>query len=215
MSFAKLSIQEIQKLHANKVSALQMLVYSVIASHIHSNKRNNAYPSLRRIQALLGGAKPTSIQSITRAITALVTKGLVEKGKVRSRKRFVLIHRPIKHTINSILKATKHFVARYTPSKIMGAVNKISTYPDHSETLRVRQHKRTNQVENSKLFIKRGRSLWNKVCPTGRSDKFDISNISAIETTQLINWIYESEQEWIKDTWPEEVSRLKNEVVYG
>jgi len=215
MSFAKLSIQEIQKLHANKVSALQMLVYSVIASHIHSNKKNNAYPSLRRIQSLLGGAKPTSIQSITRAITALVKKGLIQKGKVRSRKRFVLIHRPMTEVINSVLKGGKEFVSRFAPSKIMGAVNKISTKPNHSETLRLRQHKRGNQVEKSKIFIKRGKSLWNKVCPKGRSNKFDLSNISAREATQLINWVNETEQQWIIETWPEQVRKLEGVKSYG
>tara|TARA_R110001592_G_scaffold290474_1_gene559605 strand:+ start:727 stop:1374 length:648 start_codon:yes stop_codon:yes gene_type:complete len=215
MSFAKLSIQEIQKLHENKVSALQMLVYSVIASHIYSNKRNNAYPSLRRIQSLLGGAKLTSIQSITRAITALVTKGLIEKGKVRSRKRFVLIHRPVIEIINSVFKGGKEFVSRFAPSKIMGAVNKISTNPRHSETKPVRQHKRDNQVKKSKLFFKRGRSLWSKVCPSGRSNKFDMSTISVREATQLINWVYETEQQWIIDTWPEQVKKLEGVKSYG
>ena len=166
---------------------------------------------------MLGGDKPVAIQSITRAITALVNKGLIEKGKVRSRKRFVLIHRPLKETINSILKATKHFVGRYAPSKIMGAVSKISTNQfGANSTKQIGIHKESKvKPKKSKIYDKRGKELWSRVCPSGREDKFDISSISTREATQLINWIYEAEQEWIKDTWPEEVSKLKNEVIYG
>ena len=214
MSFAKLSIIEIQKLHQKKASGLQILIYAVIASHIHSNKRNNAYPSLRRIQVMLGGAKPTSIQSITRAITALVDKGLLQKGKVRSRKRFILIHRPIKAVVNSILKATKHFVGRYTPGRIMAAVNRISTNPNSKQTLRDGKHKRPNQVEKNKLFIKRGKELWGRVCPSGKNPKFNSSAISSEQREYLHAWINEPEQIWIMDAWPTEVDRLKQEVIY-
>jgi len=215
MSFAKLSIQEIQNLHQKKASGFQIVVYAVIASHIHSNKRNNAYPSLRRMQVMLGGDKPVAIQSITRAITALVKKGLLEKGRVRSRKRFILIHRPIKAVVNSILKATKHFVGRYSPDKIMGAVNKLSTKPNSSQTKPNSQHKRTNQVEKNKLFIKRGKELWGKVCPSGRENKFDSKAISSQQREYLHAWINEPEQTWIIDAWPNEVRKLNQEVIYG
>ena len=215
MSFAKLSIIEIQKLHERKASGLQILVYSVIASHIHSRKRNNAYPSLRRIQSLLGGMKPITIQSLTRAITGLEKKGLIEKGKVRSRKRFILIHRPVEEAIKSVLKGAKDFVSRFSPSKVWGAVNEISTKPKKSKTKPESQHKRNTQAKKSKFSLKRGESLWSKVCPTGDSNKFDMSEINREEATQLINWVYEAEQNWIEETWPEEVSRLKNEVNYG
>ena len=216
MSFAKLSINEIQKLHLNKASGLQILVYAVIASHIHSNKRNNAYPSLRRIQVMLGGDKPVAIQSITRAITALSKKGLIQKGRIRSRKRFLLTHRPIKEVVNSILKATKYFVDRYAPSKILESVSRISTKPiSKVSTKPISIHKENIvKTKKTKLFIKRGSHLWSQVCPSGQQNKFDSDAITNQEKKYLHFWINEPEQTWIEETWPEEVSKLKKEVIY-
>ena len=126
MSFAKISIQEIQVLNEKKVSGLEMLIYSVIASHIHSNHKNTAYPSLNRIKDILGGN--TRIQSIARAITSLVKKGLLEKGKVRSKQRFKLLHRPVTEKIKKICKGAKDFVRRIATENLLKPPSKVQKF---------------------------------------------------------------------------------------
>ncbi len=147
-TFAKISIQEIQALHQKKASALEIIIYQAIASHIHSDKKNNAFPSLRRIQSLIGGM--THIQSITRAITSLARKGLISKGKVRSKDRFILIFRPFKNLKKNMartLKHAKHFVnTRFS----------IQTKPSRFNTKPNGLHNRNTQSNKSNNLFKRG-----------------------------------------------------------
>ena len=171
MMFAKLSIIEIQKLHSAKVSGFEMLVYSVISSHIHSASKQNAWPSLKRIAAVLGGN--TTIQSISRAIKGLSDKNVIVKGKVRSKSRFTLIWRPVKKKVATAMIATKHFVSRFTPSSLSDAIKTAATKPSRQkQTYQMFEYKRDYEVKKSNTCLeKRGEELWEKVAPTGFDGK--------------------------------------------
>jgi len=222
-TFAQISINEIQMLHQKKASALEIIIYQVIASHIHSKKRNNAYPSLKRIRTLLGGT-PT-IQSITRAITSLQRKGLLTKAKIRSKNRFVLIHRPME-AVKNASKHAKQFLRRFTP-KNLASLSAKSKYGDdnqdcsrpyttkqsRSETKPNRQHKRTNQVEKSKsLYEERGEQVWYKLAPCGGNDAFQIEKITDNEKVMFMEWIRNSDTElkkWINRYYSAQMESMK------
>ena len=207
MSFAKISINEIQILHQKKVSGLEMLVYTVIASHIHSKHRNNAYPSLRRIQEVLGGN--TKLQSIARAITNLVNKGLLEKGKIRSKSRFLLIHRPVVKRVQKLYENARDFVMRMKAENILKPVGEVKVKP-------VRLHKRSNQVEKSNnVYEKRGELVWGLIAPTSFTPDFDLRERSKEELEIFLEWVEEKDTEnkvWIVENFASQMKNLKQKI---
>lgn len=223
MTFAQISVKEIKMLHVAKASALEIIVYQVISSHIHSKTRQNAFPSLRRISAMIGGH--TSIQSISRAISSLVSKGLMEKGKLRSKDRFLLIHRPVKKIAKSIAHHAKTFVNRYTPSSLSFMVsdkkcnqNGLSSNElEPKNTKRTRQvevkpfrkYKKLYQVEKSKsLYEKRGESIWMMIAPSGFSTKIRYEKITEQEKQVFQTWVQENDTElkrWILENHSEQM----------
>ena len=207
MSFAKISINEIQILHQKKVSGLEMLVYTVIASHIHSKHRNNAYPSLRRIQEVLGGN--TKLQSIARAITNLVNKGLLEKGKIRSKSRFLLIHRPVVKRVQKLYEGARDFVMRMKAENILKPVGEVKVKP-------VRLHKRSNQVEKSNnVYEKRGELVWGLIAPTSFTPDFDLRERSKEELEIFLEWVEEKDTEnkvWIVENFASQMKNLKQKI---
>jgi len=206
MTFAKLSITEIQQLHKARVSGFEMLVYSVISSHIHSASKQNAWPSLKRIAAVLGGN--TTIQSISRAIKGLSDKKVIVKGKVRSKSRFTLIWRPIKEVATRCtraVQASKHFVSRFTPSELSNAFSRNSTKPyRQQETYQKLQYKRDNEVKKSQLvYEETGMALWFKVAPTGFNEKVNIDRLGPGERKNFFDWLGNETQsetkKWIRE----------------
>lgn len=207
MTFAKISIEEIKLLHNKKASALEILVYQVISSHIHSNKRQNAFPSLNRIANMLGGT--TSVQSISRAVSSMVKKGLMKKGKIRSQNRFLLIHRPINKITKKVSQHAKTLVSRYAPSslsKMLFNKNQTKSVKQDSQiTLKQRrQYKRGNQVENSKnLYKERGEEIWRVIAPTGFDQKIKYEKITEDERQTFKEWVLASDTEqkrWILES---------------
>ena len=223
MTFAQISVKEIKMLHVAKASALEIIVYQVISSHIHSKTRQNAFPSLRRISAMIGGH--TSVQSISRAISSLVSKGLMEKGKLRSKNRFLLIHRPVKKIAKSIERHAKTLVSRYSPSKLSsmlfdktGTENGLSSNElepksvkqvEQIELKQNRQHKKLYQVEKSKsLYEKRGESIWMMIAPSGFSTKIRYEKITEQEKQVFQTWVQEDDTElkrWILENHSEQM----------
>lgn len=220
--FAKISINEIQKLNAAKASGLEIIIYQAIAAHIFSNTRKNAYPSLLRIQKIIGGIQ--SIQSITRAINGLVKKGLLEKGKVRTRKRFVLIHRPIKKITEQAKKHAQSFLKRFQAlpySRVPGHLKSsqvpvnISSPNQITDTKPFRLPKRDNEVENSKSLIEeRGRRLWFRIAPTA-TRKFSICKLTVDEKTIFTNWVTQGdtqEKKWILERHNDDIVKQMEEI---
>jgi hypothetical protein len=192
MTFAKLSITEIQQLHKAKVSGFEMLVYSVISSHIHNASRQNAWPSLRRIAAVLGGN--TTIQSISRAIKGLSDKEVIVKGKVRSKSRFTLIWRPVRQVTKKCrqaVQASKHFVRRFTPSSLSNAFSQDFTKPfRQQETYQKLEYKTGNEVKkNQVVYEEMGMALWERVAPTGFNETVNIDKLNPEEKKVLRKWI--------------------------
>lgn len=203
--FAKLSIVEIQKLHSAKVSGFEMLVYSVISSHIHSSSRKNAWPSLKRIATVLGGN--TTIQSISRAIKGLSDKKVIVKGKVRSKSRFTLIWRPVKKKVATAMIASKHFVSRFTPSSLSNAFKAAATKPSRQkQTYQMFEYKKPYEVEKSNIFEKRGQELWEQVAPTGFDGKVKTERLRPEEKIILKDWLLQGNTEqknWIQSEYGE------------
>lgn len=192
MTFAKLTITEIQQLHKARVSGFEMLVYSVISSHIHSASKQNAWPSLKRIAAVLGGN--TTIQSISRAIKGLSDKKVIVKGKVRSKSRFTLIWRPVKKiaTISTrAVQASKHFVSRFTPSSLSNAFSQDSTKPSRQqETYQKFEYKKGNEVKKSQIvYEEMGMALWERIAPTGFNETVNIERLHPEEKEILREWL--------------------------
>jgi len=205
MTFAKISISEIQQLHKAKISGFEMLVYSTISSHIHSATKRNAWPSLKRIAAIMGGN--TSIQSISRAIKGLSDKGIIVKGRVRSKSRFTLIWRPIKEVTKKCkqaVQASKHFVSRYSPSSLSKAFSRPHTKPNRQDpTYQIFEYKKCNEVKNSNnLYEERGESIWFKIAPSGFNKKINIDILEPGEREIFFSWLDTEEQyetkQWIR-----------------
>ena len=157
---------------------------------------------------MLGGK--TAIQSITRAISSLQRKGLLAKGKLRSKSRFVLIHRPIE-VAKDATKHAKQFLRRFTPKNLASL---SATKPSRSKTKPSRQHKKTNQVEKSKYYYEeRGEQVWYKLAPCGDSnDEFQISKITDTEKQDFLDWVRAADTDlknWILNEYETQMEVLK------
>lgn len=208
MSFARLSIQEIEILQSKKCSGLEWSIYAIISSHIHSVKKNTAYPSLKRIQSLLGKNPPT-IQSIVRAISKMVKKGILEKGKIRTQSRFTLIHRPIKTISKKLVNHAKTFVSRYTPSSLSNVISYKSKRI--TDTNPNGLHKRNTLKGNFNSLSKRMDELWSQICPVGFNDKIRIEEISEDKKIIFLEWVRTSgagKANWIYETYTEQIENI-------
>lgn len=209
MQFARLTIQEIEILQSRKCSGLEWSIYAVISSHIHSVKRNTAYPSLKRIQSLLGENPPT-IQSIVRAISKMVQKGILEKGKVHTRSRFTLIHRPVKFISEKIKSQAKTFIRRFSSHSMSSLITdkKTNRFKDTNPN---GLHKRDNLKVNFISLSKRMDDIWDEICPVGLSDRIRINEISEDKINMFIDWIKSSRSqkaEWIYQTYTEQIENI-------
>jgi len=215
MTFARLSIQEIEILQTKKCSGLEWSIYAVISSHIHSVKKNTAYPSLKRIQSLLGD-NPPKIQNIVRAISKMVQKGILERGKVRSKSRFTLHHRPIVKATKKIVNHAKTFVSRYTPSSLSNVFfNKSNRIKDTNPN---GLHNRESLKLNIKSMSKRMDELWEQVCPMGLNDRIRIDRITEDKKIIFLEWVRtsgDSKANWIYETYTEQIENFTRGFGYG
>jgi hypothetical protein len=209
MSFARLSIQEIEILQSKKCSGLEWSIYAIISSHIHSVKKNTAYPSLKRIQSLLG-VQPPTIQSIVRAISKMVKKGILEKGKIRTQSRFTLIHRPIITISKKMANQARKFVSRYTPHSLSNLITnkKTNRFKDTNPN---GLHKRDTLKGNFNSLSKRMDDLWSQICPVGFDDKIRTENISEDKKIIFLEWVRTSgagKANWIYETYTEQIENI-------
>jgi len=202
MYFARLSVNEIMNLQEKKCSGLEWSIYAVISSHIHSVKKNTAYPSLKRIQSLLG-KNPPKIQNIVRAITRMVEKGILKKGAAKTKSRFTLIHRPIQAT-KKIVSQAKKFIHRYSPQSIANLIpktNRLSRMGE--ETNHIGEPKRNTLREDLNLYEKRGEDIWFKIAPAGFNEKVNIDRLGPGEREIFFGWLGNEKQnetkKWIQE----------------
>ena len=215
MTFARLSIQEIEILQNKKCSGLEWSIYAVISSHIHSVKKNTAYPSIRRIQSLLGD-NPPKIQNIVRAISRMVKKGILQKGKVRSKSRFTLHHRPIIRATKKLINHAKTFVSRYTPSSLSNAIYNKSNRVE--ETNHFGYHKREPLKGTIKSISKRMDNLWIQICPIGLNERIRIERIEEDKKIMFLEWVKTSGDDRANDiyeTYTEQIENFSRGIGHG
>jgi len=206
MTFARLSVTEIQTLQAKKASGLEWSIYAVISSHIHTVKKNTAYPSLKRIQSLLG-KNPPKIQNIVRAITRMVEKGILERGAARTKTRFTLIHRPVQ-AAKKILNQTKTFLRRYSPQSLSRLIRKDKSKLI-TQTNPNGDHKKDTLREDQYLYEKRGENLWLKIAPTGFNEEMSIDKLGPGEREFFFEWLGNERQNETKKWIREQIRRMK------
>ena len=97
----------------------------------------------------------------------MVKKGLLEKGKVRSKQRFKLLHRPVTEKIKKMYKGAKDFVRRIATENILKPVSEVQKFKSNP----VGEQKRNPPREELKSYIYRreGEDLWERIAPTCRS----------------------------------------------
>jgi len=213
MTFAKISSVEIQKLYAAKASAVEIIVYQAISSHVHSKTRNNAFPSLRRIAEVIGGG--ISIPSISRAITALSKKGLIEKGKRQSKKRFILIWRPVKKIAKKIfvdVQRVKDFVKnRYSNDAFFKRKEINNRKKEINESANRREPTQGKEKSNFYEEIQAGHQIWFDVAPRGYSNRLVLSARDDSDLRIFKEWVLRDDTElkhWILKQHKEQIEGI-------
>ena len=84
--FAQINQQEITQLATKKASGLATQIYLVLASHCW--KKDECFPSLKRISGLLGGVYHTN--SIHRALKWLESNGFIIRKAATATNRFIM-----------------------------------------------------------------------------------------------------------------------------
>ena len=89
--FAKISLNEINRLAKNKASGLQILVYQILCAHDWN--KGYCFPSIERIEQLLDWRYHTN--SISRALKWLDDQNFISRGKRKSVQRFQMSMRTV------------------------------------------------------------------------------------------------------------------------
>lgn len=95
--YAKIDETELEKLAQKRASGLQTQLYVALAVHCHN--KNSCFPSLERLQKILGGVY--HINSIHRALKWLEEKKFITRKEATSKSRFSLMLRQIKTALTN------------------------------------------------------------------------------------------------------------------
>ena len=89
-SFTQISVADIQRLQAARLSGTTTRVYLLLKQHCYGNK-TTCFPSLRRLAEMLEMKHKTAERTICRSLKELEDAGLIERNGRRKKNRFVLL----------------------------------------------------------------------------------------------------------------------------
>jgi DNA-binding transcriptional regulator YhcF (GntR family) len=89
-SFTQISVADIQRLQAARLSGTTTRVYLLLKQHCYGSK-TTCFPSLRRLAEMLEMKHKTAERTICRSLKELEDAGLIERNGRRKKNRFVLL----------------------------------------------------------------------------------------------------------------------------
>jgi len=186
-TFAQVTTLEITQLAQSKVSRSALLVYLAISSHLRGlDGDTSAFPSIKRIMALLGGSVARS--TIFEALRQLKKAGLIKVEKTNERKSNTYqlkIRQVIKKALTAI--GTQKGSNNRHKSKAGPA--------SHSLDMKNRTHKRNRKRENS--------IDWDKIM-------FEWVKQGKTPSPEVIEKIPYSQKKWLKTYHPELHHQLRS-----
>ena len=125
-SFTQISVADIQRLQAARLSGTTTRVYLLLKSHCFGLK-TTCFPSLKRLAVMLGLEHKSALKTICRSLNELEDAGLIERNGRKQKNRFVILP---ENGVNTELPKVENLLENEVP--IFG--NRRKQYSEKEET---------------------------------------------------------------------------------
>ncbi len=125
-SFTPISVADIQRLQAARLSGTTTRVYLLLKSHCFGLK-TTCFPSLKRLAVMLGLEHKSALKTICRSLKELEDAGLIERNGRKQKNRFVMLP---ENGVNTELPKVENLLENEVP--IFG--NRRKQYSEKEET---------------------------------------------------------------------------------